>query len=1349
MKNRKGFTLVELIGVIVILGIVLGLVSIAFVSINNHIKTTYYKEIETVLLQTAGEYYTYNQGEAPKVFGSNAEVSIETLVNGKYVEEVKDRNGNDCTGSVVAYKNSYDRTNYYVCLKCSDYETDNAACRGEVDYSLQMTATISDTTTLYQEGSFVKDYVTLTFRTFNDVKEIHIEDENGEEVKTCNFEIENDIASCKIQIDQSGEYTAYGTSENGAKTDEKEIAIKIDKQSPSFDIYENGVLITDNQSKDATNGNIDLEINVLNIKDLESGIKSIRYSFEKDEANFQTVTTPREEFTIAKNLEIGKYTLIVEIEDNVGNKETKTIEYEVYERVSIPIGDVYCNDLTYNGEEQELTKTAGTGFTFINNRGTNAGSYTVRARLNENYHWSDGTNTDKTFTCEIKKATPTLTLSATSGTVNPGLTVTFTERANVAGSFTNISSNTSVATVSPASLTNVTANTARTVTVTGVSHGTSTITVTFTPTDTTNYNTRTATYTVTGYYNEATVGSCNNLTYNGVSQTLASGGDNVTYKNAYGTNAGSYTVTVTALSGYRFSDNTTTKTLNCTINKKSVAVSWGSTTTFTYNGLAQAPSASASSGVSGETLNITRTAGRNAGSYTSTATISSVTGGQGLTSNYTLTGATKAFTIRKATPTLTLSATSGSVDADATITFTERANVAGSFTNISSNTSVATVSPASLTNVAANTARTVTITGVSHGTSTITVTFKPTDTTNYNTRTATYTVTGSYKEATVGSCNNLTYNGVSQTLASGGDNVTYKNAYGTNAGSYTVTVTALSGYRFSDNTTTKTLNCTINKKSVAVSWGSTTTFTYNGLAQAPSASASSGVSGETLNITRTAGRNAGSYTSTATISSVTGGQGLTSNYTLTGATKAFTIRKATPTLTLSATSGRVYAGATSSFTVQASVAGNFSNVSRSTSIATVSPASLINVAANTARTVTITGVNSGNTTITVTFTPTDTTNYNTRTATYTVIANLVSYSVKHYQMNNDGTNYTLVSTIYGSGKVGQTVTGKVNTYANFSSPSAKSITLTSNSSNNVISYYYTRTCYGSTCDYCSQGSPLGECLIENASTIGLWQSGLSQEDVDTYRFIGTTSDQPKNYICFGTKTDCTGNNFLHRIIGVFGSEHQVRLIKATSSGTTYFNRGAMSTASYNNSNLRSTIEAIANSSTFGWTSIINGTTKWSDIVVTRPVGYFVSASVYTTSASTSLNAERVVSSYFGLRNAKIFPIAISDLLLSTGSTSLNFKNNYATIDSSWMALQASEWTFHLRNTTRAWVINGTGRLCNGESSLDSYCSTSGYFSSGSSYVHNYRANFQLSENALFCGGSGTSTDPYIIGYGSC
>jgi len=546
MKNKKGFTLVEIIGVVVILGIVLGLVSIAYVSINNHIKTTYYKEIETVLLQTAGEYYTYNQGEAPEVFGNNAEVSIATLVNGQYIEEVTDRNGNACDGYVVAYKNSYDRTNYYVCLKCSDYETDNAACRGEVDYSLQMTATVKDTTTRYQEGSFVNDYVTLTFRTFNDVKEIKVENENGDIVKSCNLEIKNDIASCKIQIDETGEYTAYGVSENGTKTDEKETSIKIDNQKPSFDIYENGVLITGKQEKDATSGDINLEVNVLNIRDLESGIKSIRYSFEKEgETNHQTVTTPREEFTIEKTLEIGKYTLIVEIEDNAGNKETKTIEYEVYRRLSIPTSDTYCNDITFNGYEQVLTKPPGTGFTFINNRGTNVGSYTVTARLNEDYRWSDGTNTDKTLTCTIKRL------------------------------------------------------------------------------------------------QTATSGSCRSLTYNGASQLLASGGDNVTYRNAYGTNAGSYTVTINTTNNYAFSDGTTTKSLTCSINKKTLTVTPNNNQSKTYGSSDPTLTYTYSGQISGETPRFTgslsRASGENVGTYLiNRGTLALTNNGAFLANNYNL-----------------------------------------------------------------------------------------------------------------------------------------------------------------------------------------------------------------------------------------------------------------------------------------------------------------------------------------------------------------------------------------------------------------------------------------------------------------------------------------------------------------------------------------------------------------------------------------------------------------------------------------------------------------------------------------------------------------------------------------
>ena len=175
-----------------------------------------------------------------------------------------------------------------------------------------------------------------------------------------------------------------------------------------------------------------------------------------------------------------------------------------------------------------------------------------------------------------------------------------------------------------------------------------------------------------------------------------------------------------------------------TVKPKSVAVTWGSTTTFTYNGNAQAPTASVATGISNETMTVTRTTGTNAGSYTSTASCSSVTGGQAKCSNYTLTGNTKAFIINKVTPKITLSEESAWLSSSKT--FTEKANVAGKFTNTSGTTSVATVSPKSnSTAVAANTAKTVTVTGVKDGSSTITVEFEPTDTINYKTVSVKYT----------------------------------------------------------------------------------------------------------------------------------------------------------------------------------------------------------------------------------------------------------------------------------------------------------------------------------------------------------------------------------------------------------------------------------------------------------------------------------------------------------------------------------------------------------------------------------------------------------------------------------
>ena len=349
-------------------------------------------------------------------------------------------------------------------------------------------------------------------------------------------------------------------------------------------------------------------------------------------------------------------------------------------------------------------------------------------------------------------------------------------------------------------------------------------------------------------------------TYNGASQTGVTGSYVSWANSTTGIDAGSYTAIATPDENHAWSDGTTAaKSITWTMSAKEVAVTWG-TTIFTYNGSAQGPTASAESGVTGETINVTRTTGTNAGSYTSTASISSVTGGRAKAGNYKLTENTKAFIINRAT-----TATAAVAD--------------------------------------------------------------------------------------------KTYNGESQTGVTGNYVSWVGTTAGIDAGSYTATATPDENHAWSDGTTAaKNITWTMSAKEVAVTW-ETITFTYNGAAQGPTATAESGVTGETINITRTTGTNAGSYTSTASISSVAGGRAKAENYKLTGAAKAFTINKANLTLTFSENSGSVsYQNGTGLFTVTPSgyvdsETGTLSVTSENTDYITVTSENAATAKNNTAVTV--------------------------------------------------------------------------------------------------------------------------------------------------------------------------------------------------------------------------------------------------------------------------------------------------------------------------------------------------------------------------------------------------------------
>ena len=600
--------------------------------------------------------------------------------------------------------------------------------------------------------------------------------------------------------------------------------------------------------------------------------------------------------------EAGEYNTHIYAYDNLGNGKCIGTQKVTIPMVKITYDENYVKDGTtnkqtvekvYNTELGTLGTPTRTGYTFAGwfteaTGGTQISSTTKTPVTDTTYyaHWNANPlnfanqTISKTFSTSEQKADITV---ASNGTGN----YTYTEKTekNSAQEDTNyISINGTTITIA--------ANTPA-----------DTYTYVIVATDNNSKVTKEATYTIKIERAKTANAGASDKTYNGTNQTGVTGTSVTWTGTTSAIDAGTYTANATPDANHAWSDGTTNaKAITWKMNPKSIAVTWGTTTTFTYNGQPQAPTASATSGITGETINITRTTGTNAGSYTSTASISSVTGGRARKENYTLTGNTKAFTINKANATMTdpTLATGLVYNTKAQNLIAKAGNGAGGTIKYGLGAN----------NTTAPTTWNTSVTGTDAGT--YYVWSKVDADGNHNNVGAKYIGTVTIAKATVtiptSPVKQYTYNGQAQahgyTLPTGTaieNNGTTASA--TDAGTYNIVLklTSASNYQWSDKTTTnKTINWKINPKSVAVTWGTTTTFNYNGNAQAPTASATSGVTGETINVTRTTGTNAGSYTSTASISSVTGGRAKAGNYTLSGNTKAFTINKVAagnPTLT--------------------------------------------------------------------------------------------------------------------------------------------------------------------------------------------------------------------------------------------------------------------------------------------------------------------------------------------------------------------------------------------------------------------------------------------------------------------
>ena len=121
--NKKGFTLVELLGTIVIIGILSGLaISGVTRMINNAKKETSESQKKTIKM-AAESYFQSNVKKLPKVIGSSSTVSAKELNDAKYITtELKNEDGESCMENsyVKIYKKSASEYVYTPYIYCGD-----------------------------------------------------------------------------------------------------------------------------------------------------------------------------------------------------------------------------------------------------------------------------------------------------------------------------------------------------------------------------------------------------------------------------------------------------------------------------------------------------------------------------------------------------------------------------------------------------------------------------------------------------------------------------------------------------------------------------------------------------------------------------------------------------------------------------------------------------------------------------------------------------------------------------------------------------------------------------------------------------------------------------------------------------------------------------------------------------------------------------------------------------------------------------------------------------------------------------------------------------------------------------
>ena len=122
MKDKKGFTLIEIIAAVIILGIISIIAIITYTGSMNEFRDSYYSSLEKTMVEAGREFFSDNRTYRPSSVFESQKVPISLLESKAYINDIKDYNGKKCDRSsyVIAIKNGKNDFIYHACLVCSE-----------------------------------------------------------------------------------------------------------------------------------------------------------------------------------------------------------------------------------------------------------------------------------------------------------------------------------------------------------------------------------------------------------------------------------------------------------------------------------------------------------------------------------------------------------------------------------------------------------------------------------------------------------------------------------------------------------------------------------------------------------------------------------------------------------------------------------------------------------------------------------------------------------------------------------------------------------------------------------------------------------------------------------------------------------------------------------------------------------------------------------------------------------------------------------------------------------------------------------------------------------------------------